>query len=492
MDSNETPRTTRRQVLTSAFNKAKEVAAARVSLPFLARQVFPPLSEEQQRQYGQKEIVDGVEVYGRTNLIKTDSDLTWVIRSIDTDAEKEILKICEERGLSIPQDRDERRKLLLDKDKRYLQVTVAKSVYDRFADQAQMGGLSAPAWFKAHVDLMNKMHQASSETLITELKRVLILDDHPLSSNFHRNTGYTPRHLHPVDIDGWWEQWTDLRGIYDNQFRRQEASAYTEVIDRPDRKGSMTVDYGLIHEWYHALYNLPDEYVQGVTNSPGVPELRLVGDGLSEGVTTYNQQTRNAFSRFDIQRIKQLNIRGYLTDPLGHGRVGYSASKDSPYGIFGQVPKNITIDFIDAEGKPLTGVVNVKKAQNDSDYYSPKKFEPVERVALAQGGLKPNQEWFSPQTIQSGNIYPTNFFINLDTTYGPYGLHLPVSGFNLSSMAGVEDAVYKIQFHQNPTSLNLKQYIELVDDGQKLKTDKKPLASMRIAGTDTTMKWFTD
>lgn len=442
--------------------------------------------------------IHGIEIYGLNRAIKSPEELERLTWSYDNSIRWQIPQRAKEKGISIPKARYQEKALLLLEDRRYLQVAVAKSVYDKFQKESAATKIDLPTWFHLHIQEMNKMiKESSKKPMQMILRRIIILDDSKNSEFKERYQTYVPPYTHPLDIDCWWTQWDDLRGnINPHTNQREGGSSYCEEYKWGNT--TLLLDYGLIHELFHGLCNLPDEYVQNVhwekdTKFPDdqkLPEMLLVGDNLGNGLITNNYRRRNPWGGYALDRIRELKIRGYAEDPRSLGYSLATADSETADGIWKQIPKDISLTFKDQYNHPFEGKIDIFTTDNiDGPYYGRKLPHFLESISLKNGQLKMMSNWFGKQTEKYWSVDRLNWVFRISTYMGVFFLHLPVAAFNMTKMAGLDKVEYQIKIHSDLPNIDSDQIIEIARP-QDSKSEVVAYASMEITGTNATMLWF--
>lgn len=156
------------------------------------------------------QIIDGVNVYGMDQKIKTTQDLDTFIDGMN----REFSEKGSERDPSV----------------RVTEMYVPEWLYLEF----QNGAISLPAWLKKQADKLNDRLQNAPLPAKTkaELSRVIVLED-----SFSKDKNW---HKPYLTNDTW--SWWIMEGDY-----RQLSSYYSPEDD---------IDYGLLHEWGHTLLGL--------------------------------------------------------------------------------------------------------------------------------------------------------------------------------------------------------------------------------------------
>lgn len=257
------------------------------------------------------EIVHGVEVYGLDEEIRTGYHTGLLYDEFD-----KIFDVKLTPDL-LNKSRVEQRESLLERNKRYLEVVVSKSAYESFLIRHEETGVDFVEWIQMHVDLMNRTAENSKPPadISTQLLKVVVISD-----NFEKNPS-----KYSKDIDATWFIKEDYRdpaqpganffAVYHDQSSNLEIRK-PEGFDTNDKrkwvfppkqdsltnKNNVWIDWGLVHEWSHYAWDLPDEYTMDIHNSPfKQPEFRfetgaymepLLSPHLSYLIKYYNNQGR--------------------------------------------------------------------------------------------------------------------------------------------------------------------------------------------------------
>jgi len=299
--------------------------------------------------------------------------------------------------------------------------------------------------------------------------------------------------------------WTDLRGIIDPKRdpKTHDVLKSAYLVDKIIDGKKVILDYGLIHEWFHELFNLPDEYIMDIT--PGNPSFVMVGDGLgSEGLLLRPATRRTPFIAWYLKQIEKLNVRGYFRDERGVGIAVNQEGKGSVNDILGLHPKNVTIALVDFNFRPVSGRIRPVKLQTRYDYYTseqnPKIPMALPEQSLVNGHFQLTPDYFKPrriidsETLDHFIYYPTNWYFEVEADNGiRYRLHFPSAPLIMSGLAGkTEDATYTIHLYNQNIYFDT-QYLEmatLAELGQVRQGAPQPYASTQVDGTDDYLLWF--
>jgi len=446
------------------------------------------------------EIIDGIEVFCLKNKIRVKQDMVKITHGLDKGFEERLKLKARNEGKDIPKNNWDKRQELLDPNKRYLDVCVKRSVWDKFMkEEGENAGINLAAWLKLHIELLNQAIEKNpvKSNLRAELKRIIVFDDYyPEDPSNGHNFG-----PYPLDIDARWQMWGDYRGDRDPKTGKQTKSAYLGdyIVATKDKVINVKVDYALIHEWCHLLFNYMDEYTQEVANHPNVLDFRInrAGGGV-DSVSSGSDFT--PWFGADLKRTEKLRIRGYYTDPRGGGQIGYKEAPEVAHAVWSEHPETCRIKFVDSEGIPIKGAVSVSKVYTEGDYYAEKNFIVAQHAQLDDGTFLVNSpRWFTPNyRPEDVAIYPTNWY--LEITEGnqiTYMLNIPAAMFNLSKIVGnIDNVTYTITMLSKPVPKgNIKtQWLDMGEESYRENTihNRAPYAKTRIVGTNIDFIWSLD
>ena len=447
----------------------------------------PPAVPNEMEKFLPDEEVDGIEIYGIRNPLNTEED---VKKLHDFFNQRFLFQAYFSPGIvgrrkESPQSIWEIREKLMPEKERLLQIYVKHSLYEKFEKEKQDGtGLSFSSYMKTHMDILNRFHEEATPPTKPRGKigRIIVVDDEfDDRVQKHKNIPGIPN-----DMDAIWKEWWDTRGDISPKGEHEESSKIrTDKIEDKDVK----VDYGRIHEWEHQLFNWPDEYVENVDKKDIQPDFIMSYSGATFG--------RTPWFGYCLGRNEKLKIRGYYTDPRSIGIAGQRADvKDSAVSIWGERPKDITINFVDNNGKSINGVVSVSRVKTaNGDYYGKKWFEECDLIEDCKGTLNASDKWFEPMRGGYDMTYPTNWIFKINGRDGRrFLLHMPVAAFNMSKMVGKENANYTIKFYGDGNSISEKtQTLTMVPTPYPLpaQDSSDKYASMDVDGTDVRFEWST-
>lgn len=435
------------------------------------------------------EEVDGIEIYGTRNPLNTEEDVKKLHGFFNQRFLFAAYYTPEFNGRKDVKNQsiwEAREKMLPDKE-RFLQVYVKRSLYGKFEREKKDGtGLSFPSYLKAHMDTLNKFHEDADPPtqLRGKIGRILVVDDtFDDRLSIHKEI---PGSI-PNDMDAIWREWWDTRGDISPKNGEHEESSKIRIEKIKDK--DVKVDYGRIHEWEHQLFNWPDEYVENVDKRDFQPDFTVSYSGANFG--------RTPWFGYCLGRNEKLKIRGYYSDPRAIGIAAQRADiKESALSIWGERPKDITINFIDNNGKPINGVVSVSRVKTaNGNYYGKKWFEKCELIEDCNGTMEASDKWFEPMRGGYDMTYPTNWIFKINGRDGRrYLLHMPVAAFNMSKLAGKENANYTIKFYGDGKGISEKtQTLTMMPTLYPLPVQDSAdkYASMDVDGTEFSFEWST-
>lgn len=457
--------------------------------------------------------IDGTNVYGVSEPISNQEQIDLLYASFDKAFDENLTP--EQKRLSRDEQRD-----LLPANKRFLELIVTQSTYQSFLNRKEETGVDFPQWINLHTELMTQMikNGTPSTDLSIEVLRIIVVDD-----SFESNpTKYSK------DTDASWfvdeDYRTDEMTVKSWMFRYQvyktgndEVTFYLANKEHPKTGPSYTlkipgetykniqdgvlIDTGLIHELSHQILNLPDEYMYDVHGSPvGFKEFRFnTGNFATPHIDPYVSML--------IQQNVEQGVRGYYTDPEGVGTNSYQEG----FAYLNQTPD--TVSFYNMRSTEMTIQKTIFKKLDyyfsndtrsmfllpyqDFDPGNPRRFsKKTPLIGEPNVGFYVPEFIFSPQTIDDKHIYSTDFLLQTTIDGKVKSVFIPRAIFNMSKLAGVNEANYKIDFlWQGQTDktiqkLTLYQASEM-DEYMKTAFEKHlPIyAIMRIQGTDVWCVW---
>jgi len=409
-------------------------------------------------------------------------------------------KFEEENGVKVGY-KPEQRKKVLNPNERYLEVVVRESAYQSFVRREKETGVDFAEWIKMHVDSMNRCldYAKPPSGAKAVLKRILVIDD-GLANSFWDEAAYRKgsgpaldwrwrkrlfRYL-PIDTDESWAIADDYRGIGGNPWifthkDGQTVFAHAGGAKRtfPDRSDSLSgkegivLDFGLVHEWSHYLLNLPDEYVQDLHGQGGRFQKFLMGTG------SFHEPFLSAFLSARMRENITLKARQLWTDD----RALLFDSREWP--------DKIALDMQFQDLKPSNVEIEVRNVKIETDQYGPKKVSEAADQSAAGKFID-----FGRRLLKSRSGC---WLVRVTGDYGFLKeLYLPFSAFNMSRMAGLNQATYSIEFSALGNYAKKTQEIHIVDDSdldgfvrQYNSENNPPYAKMKIEGTPTWFVWVS-
>lgn len=466
----------------------------------------PPKSAE---KFMQPELVHDVEVYGLGEKITSEEQIINFYSYLND-------KFATERGITTDK-KIELRKEFLDPNERYLEVEVRQSAYDSFLKREQETQVDFVEWVKMHVDALNRCMENAKppSTMKAVLRRIMVVDD-SMPKGFWNESAYREGKggaldwewaikflsKYPIDTDACWAIADDYRadttqntnqGFFWSVCHRNGktvfgypagAKNYEQVYELPEKDDSLSgkngvwLDFGLTHEWSHYLLNLPDEYQQDFHK-------------MSGSFACYDQFF------FDTGNFEVPHLSPYLSYLLKRN-IGEKLrdvwEEDSQAVNFQDHPKNSRLTFNGlSENQPIE-IRKVRFEKNNT--YGLKGF-PLKPDQTGKNGCALEDSLFEGDKLKPDpNLWSCRAIIPNQT---PREVFIPAAAFNMSKIAGKEDAEYRIEFtgYENP---NKKiQTVRLVDESDMEKflqeTNSKgdqPYAKMKIDGTNTWFVWFLE
>lgn len=450
-------------------------------------------------------IVHGVEVYGLDKPISSTEEAKNLTFSFDLDFERKLPKDIKGKN------RWEQREYAMPKDKRLVQFVVTESAYKEFQRRKTETGVDYVEWVQIHLDLMNRMSgsQPGLENFRTEIKRVIVVSD-----DFKNNPIEFSK-----DVDAIWFNNEDYRdkdfgfndGVKGGSFEwiatvRKDGAvvlgsvhkfvdqSYNEDVILPMSDDSLQkitnsvkVDWGLIHELMHRIWNLPDEYVFDCTDLP----FRF--KNFQHRTWSFQRPYLSPYLKVLLLRNKNKNIRGYYTDPRA---IGGSETQEA-FSFYGEIPQKITFQLGSA-----TNLTIDKSSQSKGDYYSGTVFSGVPGLEQDKDGsytLSPSR--LAPQMVEGKIIYSTMLVLKADIGGSSKQLYFPISLLNIPAILDIGSANFKIDFTWNdpgntPTGSQVMEYVLVKDyasfSAKKNKEGVGIYATMLIPGTNYMAFWYFD
>lgn len=455
------------------------------------------------------EIVHGIEVYGLREEVGTIFDTSLLYRDFDKKFDDKLDETL------LHKDRVEQREGILERNKRYLEVVVKRSAYESFLNRRQETGCDFVEWIQMHIDLMNRIAENSKPVadISTQLLRIVVVNDNVKSDNLRSDNFTVSPTGFSKDMDATWFIQEDYRikpqlGSSPNSFYAvyQDENG-NQVIKRPkgydtndkrewtfpNKKDSLTnkndvwLDLGLIHEWSHQAWNLPDEYWMDVHGSPfKQPEFLFDTGGFVEPLLS-------PYLSYLIKRANLRGQRGYRTKP-----EGFSLENDFETFWLNELPSIARISILNG-AEPISAFVPTLIKSNDEMfgllriYYGGADFSSPTELIGNNGEVLIKDEDLRKK---DGNlVYPVNTIL---VRAGEKELYIPIAIFNMSKISGLDTVSYNVEFGDAPEDSDMTtQIVNLVDNSdlekftEKLQSqDKKVFAKMKISGTTTWCVWL--
>ncbi len=448
------------------------------------------------------QIIDGVEVYGLDEHLQNEAQLLAVYKSFDD-------KFAKDKGIEIV-NKVEQRKQLLNLNTRYLEVVVRRSAYDSFLKRQPETQVSFIDWIKMHVDTMNITFDNAipSIQMRTVLNRIIVIDDsftkdfysnedkHKPSSDLDFKWRFRYKGKLPIDTDCSWAiadddrpfdnveidrtyywRMTTQNGIAkfgfpartDNFTKTYEFSALnTSLLGRT----SVLIDFALIHEWSHYLWNLPDEYVHDIHDS----KQRYTDFFFRTGL--YLEPNLSQYLAYFARRNIELKKR----DTFVESRIV----------DVGDRPDKISIE-IKGRDIPVNSIEVRRVLLKDNNVFSQEKSfntEPDQTSSTSSVIFK--EELFKGNS----NVWLLKCKLSDGTSVE---LYLPYAVLAISRAASILDAKYIIEVIGKDDPSKKAQGVKLVEDSNIEKFIKDSnnksdtvLAKMKIEGSSTWLVWFKE
>jgi hypothetical protein len=226
---------------------------------------------------------------------------------------------------------------------------------------------------------------------------------------------------------------------------------------------------GLVHEWSHYLLNLPDEYGQDVHDNSARFKSFTIGTGS-----------------FDEPYISP--HLGYLLKEniVSKDRDFHSGKMATDYPSIR--PKKIEIATqIDEDSSIRGNRVEVSRVRYEGRFDYGKKSVPEKADRISEtNSLIFDRSLF----VEKSNCW----LVKTGADRMAREVFLPVAAFNMSKIAGLESAKYKIVFSGYDDPRRTWQELKYVDDKEVdsyFRDSQDPYyAKMKIDGTSTWMVWF--
>lgn len=460
-------------------------------------------------------IVEGIEVYGLTEPIDSPEKFNGLKQYFNQMFEIRVSQMA--NGGPLPADEYLKRDLVWGRNTRVLEVVVRKSDY--FNDP--LGG-SFVQRMKIELDLMTRLMESSlpASGLSARLARVVVVDDQftktpawwPIVSDVDHSefiggdeagSKFSP--MRPGEFVNTWSVNADAFGNvnieWDGGEGRFEGTYYLPA--KGDSVLNLTdylVSYYRIHELWHRLFNLPDEYI-GQIRMNAQPEF-LFQDYIPVG-GQFTAPEIQPFISYLAVRVRDYGVRGTY-HPLGGNTTDQNTTND-----FSARPDTIRINV------PGSSQVRVFTVDMNGGYYAQtnpngaaKTINPVPGQDVAGSALVMDPSLFS-MTIrtekgsfrnivnhvetQDITIAKTVYVIQANFNGVKRDLAMPVSVFVMSKLAGYNDVTYDIVF-ADARLFSKTLYSKAIRDVDVqsffANGEKVMYASTKIVGTDYTMVWF--
>jgi hypothetical protein len=437
------------------------------------------------------EFVYSVPVYGLKEKITSENQMTRLYSYLDE-------QFADEHKITID-DKLEQRKQLLDPKERYLEVVIRQSAMNSFLQRKDETGVDFVKWIQMHVYAMNVCFKNAkpSVDMRTVLRRIVVIDDNlPRAfwdeSASKNGTGpaldvmwknkfndpldtdccwaiaddYRPANV-TMDFPYFWKCWSSGGRI---NFSRPDCE---KIYSYPDDKkiavnglDGVWLDFGLIHEWSHYLSNLPDEYAFEVR----VPSRRIKDFYFETGY--FCEPRVSPFLSYLANHHVKFNIRDDVVEGYGNG---YS---------FMQIPENsIKLDVVE---EPNAGV-QCDIYLGNTRHGGQRGFDDLPNYS------SPNGSFQLDKAIATDDPH-----VMMLKTASRKCLYIPYAAFCMSRMAGLKDAIYRINFTKYSASNQQRtQIVNLVDESdiESFLQDKEnnretPYAKMKVDGTNAWFVWF--
>lgn len=464
------------------------------------------------------EIVHDVEVYGLNEKIQSLEQVNNLYLYFDRQFEEKLPESVKQK------DRFEQRDYLLNPNERYLEVVVRQSTYQSFLDRKAETGVDFAEWIKMHNDVLNRCMENAKppSNLKVRLLRIVVVDD-----NFETNPS-----KYSKDIDATWfiskdyrvdQRKETIQGYFWSFYHDRDGNLifrwppggdkiertykYPPKNDSLAGKDGVWLDIGIPHELSNYALNLIDEYLFKVYSVP--PLFRFKKFIYETGA--FHEPWISPYLAYLLIRNQEKEIRGFYTDPKSFALANV---KEFP---FGEIPNKVGL-IIRVNGEEFNGRISVHTVRLPFlthitpplyCYYPPDYFKQYPRKDKTFS-LEPDQEsdkgnfdldsnLFTLQKIKEDGTLapPSNWILRIENSSLRRELHLPAAAFNMSKIAGKDQAHYEINFTGYDDPSKKTQILQLVDESDLdgyledcKKRDDKPYAQMKVDGTNTWFVWF--
>lgn len=440
-------------------------------------------------------ILHGVEVYGLNERFISKAQIIKLYSSLDK-------KFALNYHLVIG-NKIEQRKEYLSPIERYLDVVVRQSAYDSFQSRKQETGIDFVKWIKMHVDLMNQCFESAKPPANAKsvLRRIIIIsDDMPNDLEGSDQTYALDRRWlltfydkYPIDTDAVWTISDDTRDIAKIEdglgyFWKVTNKDHKVVLQKPDGingqikqyvfpeqenslkdSNGVWLDFGLVHEWSHTLWNVPDEYAQDVHDSTQRFHHFLFQTG------SFVEPNFSAYLSLFIKRNIELQKRNPVVESRLHD--------------FSDRPNQINLSAT-TQSNDITSIEIRKTILVDNSVFGAKNYniEPDQQSSTSR--IIFDKSLFEEKT----NCWLIKFFLKNSTVLE---LFFPIAALTMATASGVNFANYEISFSGYDDIDKKTQIVELIDQSEidsflnaRTNSGDNYYAKMLVAGTNTWFVWF--
>ena len=456
-------------------------------------------------QFLEFKLVHDVKVYGLGEKITSEDQIIKLYGSLDE-------KFAEEEGITIG-NKVEQRKELLKANERYLEVVVRQSAYDSFIERQQETGVDFVEWIQMHVDAMNRCFENAKPPAEMEsvLRRIVVIsDDMPKTfSNKLKdvlNEALDMKWMrqfndkYPIDTDGSWAIAKDYRvdttkeisqgyfwKVWHEKIGEDEWTVFgyppgAKIPDRTyvfsdrndsiqDKEGRVWLDWGLIHEWSHRLWQLPDEYNLEVYDNVQRFQHFLFETG--HFLEPYFSAYLVSFAKMNIER----KMRNFFQEP----RCYDFSDRPSEINI------NVTIEGVDVDS------IEVRRVRLKGNHPSADEKTFNETPDQESNGNSINLD----ESLFKGNSNCWLIKCELEKYENSQEIYFPAAALAMSTAADIDIANYNLEFSGYNYEHRKTQIVKLIDQSEidkflknrKNKNDHY-YAKMKVDGTDTWLVWF--
>ena len=388
----------------------------------------------------------GVDVYGaRTRL--TTGQLADLYTSFDKAFDARVPP--GQRNM----DKWMQRRFLLPPNERYLEEIVTRDMFNKFEESRAETGVGPVEYLKMHLDLLNRMLDQARTTgwakwsvpTSAKFARIIVCE----GLDFYRSSFWV-ENVENKDIDARWITDREDNGLFwitdfdssgnlimrslPGEGEKEKIYVFPKKDDSLTKKG-IRLDMVRVHEYFHLLLNLLDEYIMNVEDSPfRFRDFTLESDvmGGSPGPSI------NPYVMAILKRNYDRKIRGYCTDPLAMGvaRQGWGNGFDRM--PFWEVPPQINFSA-DIGGNPYHGIISVfKNGFEPGKYFAPYDGYYTKKIWPKDPNYQNAGEIIFPGPVfQRVTTCPTDYLIR----FGDKEIFVPVAIFNMThwAVSGEED-----------------------------------------------------